>query len=110
MRLLLDTHALLWWFADNPRLRLHARTLIADPDNGILVSTVSLWEIAVKTRIGKMRVNVGEVARLVGASGFTLLDIRKFAHLELLATYPPIIAIRSIISWSRRPSPRLPHC
>ena len=61
--------------------------MIADPDNGILVSTVSLWEIAVKTRIGKMRVNVGEVAHVIAASGFTLLDIR-IVHLETLATLP----------------------
>jgi PIN domain nuclease of toxin-antitoxin system len=87
VRLLLDTHALLWWLADNPRLRAQARTMIADPDNAILVSTVSLWEIAVKTRIGKMRVNVGEVARLAAAGGFTLLDIRT-AHLEVLAALP----------------------
>jgi PIN domain nuclease of toxin-antitoxin system len=87
VRLLLDTHALLWWLSDNPRLRSHARTLIADPDNDILVSTVSLWEIAVKTRVGKMRVSVSEIAQQIAASGFTFLDI-TIAHLETLATLP----------------------
>jgi PIN domain nuclease of toxin-antitoxin system len=53
MKFLLDTHALLWWLADDDQLGLQARELVADPGNDVLVSMVSLWEIAVKTRIGK---------------------------------------------------------
>lgn len=54
MRLLLDTHALLWWLNDDRKLGNRARGLIGDPENDILVSVVSLWEIAVKLRIGKL--------------------------------------------------------
>ncbi|CVI63049.1 conserved hypothetical protein [Agrobacterium deltaense NCPPB 1641] len=47
MRLLLDTHALLWWLNDDEKLGSHARSLIGDPENDVLVSSVSLWEITV---------------------------------------------------------------
>ena len=54
MSLLLDTHALLWWLADDPRLSAPARQAIGDAENSVLVSAASLWEIATKQRIGKM--------------------------------------------------------
>ena len=54
MRLLLDTHAFLWWVFDDPRLSTAARNLIATPDAEILFSTVSAWEIAIKARTGRL--------------------------------------------------------
>jgi len=51
---LLDTHALLWWLFDDDRLSETARDLIGDPDNGILVSAASAWEIATKHRLGRL--------------------------------------------------------
>jgi PIN domain nuclease of toxin-antitoxin system len=54
MRLLLDTHALLWWWQGNPRLSLAAREAIGDPRTEVLVSAVSAWEIATKVRVGKL--------------------------------------------------------
>ncbi|MFL6448385.1 MAG: type II toxin-antitoxin system VapC family toxin [Bryobacteraceae bacterium] len=51
---LLDTHALLWWFADDPALTKRARAVISDTRNTILVSAASAWEIAIKVRIGKL--------------------------------------------------------
>ena len=54
MRLLLDTHALLWWFADDPALPRQAEALIGDPSNTVLVSAASAWEICTKVRIGKL--------------------------------------------------------
>ena len=54
MRLLLDTHALLWALGDNPRLSATARKLIADPDNEKIISAVSAFEITTKHRIGKL--------------------------------------------------------
>ena len=54
MRLLLDTHAFLWWIFDDPRLSPSARTLIADPPAEILFSVVSAWEIAIKSRTGRL--------------------------------------------------------
>jgi PIN domain nuclease of toxin-antitoxin system len=54
VRLLLDTHALLWWFFDDPKLPETAREVIRDPNNVILVSSASAWEIATKHRLGKL--------------------------------------------------------
>ena len=54
MRLLLDTHALIWWLVGDPSLSLDAKTAVTDPDNGVFVSAASAWEIATKYRIGKL--------------------------------------------------------
>ena len=54
MRVLLDTHALLWWLFDDPRLSETARQVVADSENEIFVSSASGWEIATKHRIGKL--------------------------------------------------------
>ena len=53
MRLLLDTHVLIWWFRDNPRLGPRPRALIADGATEVLFSCVSCWEATIKTRKGK---------------------------------------------------------
>jgi len=54
MKLLLDTHALLWWFFDDNRLSAKLRAYIRSPDNEILVSSASAWEISTKRRLGKL--------------------------------------------------------
>jgi PIN domain nuclease of toxin-antitoxin system len=54
MRILLDTHALLWWLNDSASLPASARKTIADSENEILVSAASGWELATKVRIGKL--------------------------------------------------------
>lgn len=54
MRLLLDTHALLWWLFDSDDLSASVRAAIAEPENPVVVSSASAWEIATKHRIGKL--------------------------------------------------------
>ena len=54
MKLLLDTHAFLWFIGGDAALSRKSRSLIEDSANGKLVSIVSLWEIAIKTSIGKL--------------------------------------------------------
>ena len=54
MRLLLDTHALLWWAAGDARLPRRVRAAIKDDRNAVIVSAVSAWEIATKHRLGKL--------------------------------------------------------
>jgi PIN domain nuclease of toxin-antitoxin system len=83
MRLLLDTHALLWWLADDRRLGAQARALIASRDNEILVSSASLWEIVVKIRAGKLEADFGAIEAALGPEGFKRLDISP-AHLATL--------------------------
>jgi PIN domain nuclease of toxin-antitoxin system len=87
MKLLLDTHALLWWLADDDRLGAQARDLIADPANDILISAASLWEIVVKVRVGKLEASTKDILDAIKREGFTLLDIRP-AHLLALAGLP----------------------
>lgn len=54
MKLLLDTHAFLWWIADDERLSSKARRAIGDGRNEVLVSAVSAWEIVVKHELGRL--------------------------------------------------------
>jgi PIN domain nuclease of toxin-antitoxin system len=56
VRLLLDTHAFLWWIADDQRLSPRAAALIGDGSNEVIVSAASAWEIVVKSRLGRVEV------------------------------------------------------
>ena len=78
MRLLLDTHAFLWWVTDDERLSAAAKLAIADADNQIFVSAASAWEIATKQRLGKLDgvPRAGErFSELVMADGFQHLAV-----------------------------------
>lgn len=57
MKLLLDTHAYLWWLSDSGQLATDARIAIANPRNFVFVSAASIIEIAMKQANGKLRVN-----------------------------------------------------
>jgi PIN domain nuclease of toxin-antitoxin system len=74
---LLDTHALLWWLADEG-LTAQAREAIADPANLVAVSAVSAWEISIKKALGKLEAP-GDLEHQVQAGGFTSLPI-TIAH------------------------------
>ena len=54
MHVLLDTNSFLWFIAGNDRLNINIRNIIADLDNDIFLSIVSLWEIAIKSNLGKL--------------------------------------------------------
>ena len=54
MKYLLDTHAFLWWIGDDPSLSKKARSIISDEKNEIYLSAVSVWEIAIKSRAGRL--------------------------------------------------------
>jgi PIN domain nuclease of toxin-antitoxin system len=53
LKLLLDTHTVVWWWLDDPRLPARARATIADAANTVHVSAVSAWEVATKSRLGE---------------------------------------------------------
>lgn len=78
MRLLLDTHALLWWLSDNPQLTKPATRAIANTRNTVIVSAASAWEIATRVRLGKLPTAVDLVADFVAQmerEGFQLLAV-----------------------------------
>ena len=90
MRLLLDTHALLWALDDHPRLGRRARELLLEPREEMLVSIASAWEMAIKQSLGKLRLSlpVGRmIAERLGPVGVTLLPI-SVAHIGRLETLP----------------------
>jgi PIN domain nuclease of toxin-antitoxin system len=66
MTLLLDTHAFLWWLADDRRLSSAARSAVASSTSVVYVSAASIWEIAIKASIGKLRLATEDRARLGG--------------------------------------------
>lgn len=78
---------MLWWLNDDEKLGNHARSLIGDPENDVLVSSVSLWEITVKLRIGKLDADIEEILAILPIQGFYRLDITD-AHLIALAALP----------------------
>ena len=55
MKALLDTHVFLWWIMDDARLSLYIRDFIADEGNDLFLSSASCWEIAIKTKIGRLK-------------------------------------------------------
>ncbi len=85
MRLLLDTHAFLWWLDGDRRLKRGVRRLIADEDNAVLVSAASAWEIATKFRLGRLEGAAAVAADIGGAvasQGFVALHI-TVRHAEM---------------------------
>ena len=87
-RLLLDTHALLWWLADDANLGDYARQLIAAPENEVYVSAASVWEIAIKKALGKL-VAPNDIEQIAEQQGFEPLPISLF-HAERAGALPPI--------------------
>jgi PIN domain nuclease of toxin-antitoxin system len=78
LRLLLDTHTLIWWLAGDPSLSASAREAVADLGNEVFVSAASAWEIATKYRIGKLpdaQALATDVAEAVARQGFIELSI-----------------------------------
>src|SRR5882762_3195327 len=77
MNLLLDTHALIWWFEESAALSKRASSAIRNPDNVILISAVVGWELAIKFKTGKFRTAslVQDVEDIVQHEGFAELPI-----------------------------------
>jgi len=87
LRLLLDTHALLWWLAQSRRLSETARAAIADPDNELSVSAASAYEIGYKQAHGRLPPSPEPVARSLRRQGIELLPI-TFDHAAAAAGLP----------------------
>jgi PIN domain nuclease of toxin-antitoxin system len=90
MRLLLDTHALLWALYDHPRLGTRARELFSAPQEQLFVSVVSAWEMAIKKSLGKLQLSM-PVERLVAERlpplGVSLLPV-TMAHVGRVESLP----------------------
>lgn len=75
MKLLLDTHALLWWLSDDPRLSYRAEASISNPENQVFVSACTGYEVAYKQKLGKLPSFPESLQRLLLRGGFQFLPI-----------------------------------
>ncbi len=83
-RLLLDTHLVLWWLGGDRRLPPEAVERVQAPETEVFVSQASLWEMAIKCSLGRLRVELPELERQVPSQGFRWLPIRNH-HLPAVA-------------------------
>jgi PIN domain nuclease of toxin-antitoxin system len=90
VKLLLDTHAFLWWVEGTPAIGRRARAAVSNPDTEVFVSIASCWEIAINLSLGKLRLTealdrfIPEQLRL---NGFSLLDV-ELRHVVRVAGLP----------------------
>ena len=91
MKLLLDTHLLLWAAAEPRRLSKQARALIDNPDNDLLFSAASLWEVAIKQGLGRddFKVDARLLRRGLLDNGYSELPIIS-DHVVAIDSLPPI--------------------
>lgn len=86
MRLLLDTHVLLWWLCDEPKLKGHVRAQLAAPENLVFVSAASIWELRIKEALGKVELPV-DFGTVLEAQSFESLSVTT-AHAHALHGLP----------------------
>jgi PIN domain nuclease of toxin-antitoxin system len=92
MRLLLDSHVLVWWLAGDEAVSMAARAAIGDPANEVFVSAASSWQIATRHRLGRMpqaAFLAGDAAAIIAEQGFTELPI-SLRHAQIAGSLPPL--------------------
>lgn len=87
MRALLDTHTFLWWITDDARLSSTARALIADRGNRLLLSSVVVWEIALKASLGKLPLPAPAEEFLPEQIALNALQALPVTHVHALRSY-----------------------
>jgi PIN domain nuclease of toxin-antitoxin system len=90
MRLLLDTHAFIWYTTDSSRLTATGRSLIDNGENDILLSTASVWEMAIKHSIGRLTFSMPFMEFIKQQIAVNIIDILEiiFDHIEVVASLP----------------------
>ena len=89
MRLLLDTHVLLWWLSDDRKLAASGRQIIANPNNDVFVSSASVWEISIKTALGRLEIELDDLENAIALNGFRSLPI-GFRHAITAGRLPAV--------------------
>jgi PIN domain nuclease of toxin-antitoxin system len=84
MNVLSDTHALIWFITNDNKLPAKSRKVIEKPSNRCMVSIASLWEMGIKSSLGKLELKNGleQIFRIIGESGFEILPITADHILE----------------------------
>ena len=91
MRILLDTHAIVWWATGDQRLSRKARVAIANPETEVFISIASAWEIQIKASLRKLTLNESVDAlyrSLIIEQDFRMIGI-ELEHIDHLSTLPP---------------------
>jgi PIN domain nuclease of toxin-antitoxin system len=90
VKLLLDTHAFLWWIEGTPAVGRRARVAVSNPDNEVLFSLASCWELAIKLSLGKLRLAESLdrfIPEQLRVNGFSLLEV-QLRHVVRVADLP----------------------
>jgi len=83
MKLLLDTHILIWWARGDRRLSKTLRDHIASSENEVAISAATFWELAIKSRLGRIDLDLNELRKAVRADGFDELPVQVEHTLRL---------------------------
>lgn len=86
MKCLIDTNVFIWWLEEPEKLSNKARELISDSKNDIIISVASLWEMAIKTRLGKLK-TPGDPIEKIQEEAFEMLNIEP-SHVWLVKDLP----------------------
>ena len=100
MNLLLDTHVLLWWLADDPKLSRTARDALLNEEHAVWVSAASAWELSTKARLGKL-----DQAKAILQSFDAMVNEEGFQHLPM--TYQHALYAGALESNHRDPFDRM---
>ncbi len=100
MRVLLDTHVLLWWLQDDPRISARVRDLIADDESDVLVSVATIWEIAIKAGLGQLELPSD-------LQGFLRQELTDNAFSCLSVTFEHAVGVRDLPQPHRDPFDRI---
>lgn len=75
MKLLLDSHAFLWWLVEDPKLTAEARQAMADPGSTVHVSAATVWELSIKATLGKLDLDGADLVEEIEANDFVELPM-----------------------------------
>jgi PIN domain nuclease of toxin-antitoxin system len=87
VKLLLDSHAFLWWLAEDPKLSAVARQAVADPGSTVHVSAATVWELSIQAFLGKLDLDGADLVEEIEENDFTELPITA-RHSAVAATLP----------------------
>lgn len=87
MKLLLDSHAFLWWLADDPKLKAEARQAVADPSSTVHISAATVWELSIKASLGKLELDGADLVEEIEENDFIELPMTA-RHSAVAASLP----------------------
>ena len=87
MKLLLDSHAFIWWLAEDPKLSDGARQAVADPSSIVHVSAATVWELSIKASLGKLDLDGADLLEEIEENSFVELSMTA-RHSLAAATLP----------------------